>query len=202
MIAPRRLRMHNEVAKALEQHYEGRLEEHAAELAEHFSHSSTEDDLRKAVEYGELAAERSASVYAYGEAVRYLDQALEVQEVLDPKDGEARLALLAELAIALLSAGEPERVLTDVGKRAFELAESLGRRTTAAHIAETATYALIYQQGSVSFTTPAYREWCERMNRNAEPESRERVMADGLLVVDLLGCEGSGEVLGAAPARA
>jgi class 3 adenylate cyclase len=180
MIAPRRLRMHNEVAKALEQHYEGRLEEHAAELAEHFSHSSTEDDLRKAVQYGELAAERSASVNAYSEAVRYLDQALEVQEVLDPKDGEARLELLAKLTTALLSAGEPERVLTDVGKRAFELAESLGQRTTAAHIAEAASYALIYQQGSISFTTPAYREWCERMDRNAEPESRERVMADGL----------------------
>ena len=98
MIAPRRLRMHNEVAKALEQHYEGRLEEHAAELAEHFSHSSTEEDLRKAVEYGELAAARAASVNAYGEAVRYLDQALEVQEVLDPKDGEARLELLTQLA--------------------------------------------------------------------------------------------------------
>ena len=180
MIAPRRLRMHNEVAKALEQHYEGRLEEHAAELAEHFSHSSTEEDLKKAVAYGVLAAARAASVNAYSEAVRYLDQALEVQEVLDPKDGEARLELLTKLATALLSAGEPERVLTDVGKRAFELAESLGQRTSAAHIAEAATYALIYQQGSISFTTPAYREWCQRMDRNAEPESRERVMADGL----------------------
>jgi serine/threonine protein kinase/class 3 adenylate cyclase len=180
MIAPRRLRMHNEVAKALEQHYEGRLEEHAAELAEHFSHSSTEEDLKKAVQYGQLAAARAASVNAYSESVRYLEQALEVQEVLDPKDGEARLELLAKMTTALLSAGEPERVLTDVGKRAFELAESLGQRTTAAHIAEAATYALIYQQGSISFTTPAYREWCERMDRNAEPDSRERVMADGL----------------------
>jgi class 3 adenylate cyclase/tetratricopeptide (TPR) repeat protein len=180
MIAPRRLRMHNEVAKALEQHYEGRLEEHAAELAEHFSHSSTEDDLRKAVEYGELAAARSASVYAYGEAVRFLEQALEVQEVLDSKDGEARLELLAKLTTTLLSGGEPERVLTDVGKRAFDLAASLGRRTVAARIAEAACYALVYSQGSLSFTTPAYREWCERMDGNAEPESRERVMADGL----------------------
>src|SRR5260370_23997162 len=116
MIAPRRLRMHNEVAKALEQHYEGRLEEHAAELAEHFSHSSTEDDLRKAVEYGQLAAARAASVNAYGEAVRYLDQALEVQEVLDPKDGEARLELLTKLSAAVLSSGGTERGLTDVGK--------------------------------------------------------------------------------------
>src|SRR3984893_91083 len=89
MIAPRRLRMHNEVAKALEKHYEGRWQEHAAELAEHFSHSSREEDLKKAVKYGRLAAARAVSVNAYGEAVRYLDQALEVQEVLEPKDGEA-----------------------------------------------------------------------------------------------------------------
>jgi class 3 adenylate cyclase len=180
MIAPRRLRMHNEVAKALEQHYAGRLEEHAAELAEHFSHSSSEEDLRKAVEYGKLAAARAGSVNAYGEAVRYLDQALEVQEVLAPTDSEARLDLLAKLTAALLSAGEPERVLTGAGKQAFELAESLGRHHVAARVAETATYALIYKQGSVAFATPEYREWCEGMDRNAEPESRERVMADGL----------------------
>jgi len=181
MIAPRRLRMHNEVAKALEQHYERRLEEHAAELAEHFSHSSTEDDLRKAVEYGELAAARAASVYAYGEAVRYLDQALEVQEVLDPKDGEARLELLAKLTTALLRAGEPERVLTDVGIRAFELAEVLGGGTRAARIAETAVWALIYQQGTPTFATPDYRMWCERIGAHAAPDSRERVMADAFL---------------------
>jgi class 3 adenylate cyclase len=178
MIAPRRLRMHNEVAKALEQHYEGRLEEHAAELAEHFSHSSTEDDLRKAVEYGVLAAARATSVNAYSEAVRYLDQALEVQEVLDPRDGEARLELLAKLSAALLSAGEPERVITDVGKRAFELAGSLGGGTRAARIAETVGWALIYQQGTTTFASPDYRAWTDRISANAMPDSRERVMAD------------------------
>jgi len=178
MIAPRRLRMHNEVAKALEQHYEGRLEEHAAELAEHFSHSSTEDDLRKAVEYGQLAAARSKSVNAYSEAVRYLDQALEVQEVLNPKDGEARLELLAKLATALVSAGEQERVITDVGKGAFELAESLGDGTGAARIAETVIWALIYQQGTTTFATPDFRMWGDRIGAHAAPDSRERVMAD------------------------
>ena len=61
MIAPRRLRLHNDVAKALEKHYASRLDEHAAELAEHFAHSSTEEDLRKAVQYGELAAQRAAN---------------------------------------------------------------------------------------------------------------------------------------------
>ncbi len=40
LIAPRRIRMHQQVALALEAQYAGRLEEHAAELAEHFSYSS------------------------------------------------------------------------------------------------------------------------------------------------------------------
>ena len=70
MIAPRRLRLHQEVARALEAQYAGRLEEHAAELAEHFAQSTDPNDLSKAVEYGELAAQRANAVYAYSEAAR------------------------------------------------------------------------------------------------------------------------------------
>jgi serine/threonine protein kinase/class 3 adenylate cyclase len=181
MIAPRRLRMHNEVAKALEEHYTGREEEHAAELAEHFSHSSTEEDLRKAVRYGTMAAQRASSVHAYGEAVRHLEQALQVQEVLDPKDGSARLVLLAELIATLGPAGEGDRILNEEAAPACGLAESLGETTTAAHIAEAAVYALIARDGTFTFATPTYREWCERIATNASPGSREQVMADGLL---------------------
>ena len=83
MIAPRRLRMHNEVAKALEEHYAGHVEDHAAELAEHYAHSSSEDDLHKAVKYGEMAATRAASVWAFSEAARLLQQAIEVQEIAE-----------------------------------------------------------------------------------------------------------------------
>ena len=87
--APRRIRWHQLVARALEQVFEGRSEEHAAELAEHFAHSSDAENLAKAVAYGQLAATRAMRVYAYGEAVRQLEQALEVQDVLDPHDGAA-----------------------------------------------------------------------------------------------------------------
>ena len=88
--APRRLRIHQEVARALEQQYAARLDEHAAELAEHFAQSTDRDDLAKAVRYGELAAQRALAVYAYGEAARHLEQALDVQEVLDPgRQGQA-----------------------------------------------------------------------------------------------------------------
>lgn len=48
--APRRLRLHQGVARALESQYATRLEEHAVELAEHFAQSTDADDLKKAVE--------------------------------------------------------------------------------------------------------------------------------------------------------
>jgi len=86
MFAPRRIRTHQQVGRALEDVYARRREDHAAELAEHFAQSTEHDDLVKALEYSEMAAERASSVYAYGEAVRLLEQALKVQEVLDPED--------------------------------------------------------------------------------------------------------------------
>src|SRR5439155_4375765 len=97
IITPRRLRLHQQVARALEQQYSGRLEEHAAELADHFAQSSDPAELSKAVQYGRLAAQRARAVYAHGEAVRLLEQALAVQEVAGPDDRAGRCALLLEL---------------------------------------------------------------------------------------------------------
>jgi len=47
MIAPQRLQSHQLVARALEAQYAGRLEEHASELAEHYSQSTDRADLAK-----------------------------------------------------------------------------------------------------------------------------------------------------------
>ena len=99
--APRRLRQHQRVARALEAQYAARLDEHAPELAEHFSQSTDRADLAKAVHYCELAADRAAGVYAYGDAARLLEQALEVQEVLDPDDSAKRCDLTVALGGAL-----------------------------------------------------------------------------------------------------
>jgi class 3 adenylate cyclase/pimeloyl-ACP methyl ester carboxylesterase len=178
MIAPRRLRLHNEVAKALEAHYGGRVEDHAAELAEHFSHSSSEEDLQKAVEYSELAAARASEVYAYGEAARLLQQALEVQEVLDPRADERRYDLLMELARVLGSSGQAKRVFEVVSPQAFEIALRLGGGERAAVAADFALVAMIYHHGSVAFAMPEYRSWGEKMDEHAPPDSRERVIAD------------------------
>lgn len=42
LIAPQRLQLHQQVARSLEKQYANRLEEHAAELAEHFSSENIE----------------------------------------------------------------------------------------------------------------------------------------------------------------
>jgi predicted ATPase len=126
IFTPRRLRLHQEVARALERQYAARLDEHAAELAEHFSQSSDPADLAKAVRYGELAARRAVAVYAYGEAVHHLEQGLLGQEVLDPDDKAKRSELLLALSEAQMPLGEPRRVADTLAPEVFELAEAAG----------------------------------------------------------------------------
>jgi eukaryotic-like serine/threonine-protein kinase len=178
MIAPRRLRMHNEVAKALEAHYAGRVEDHAAELADHYAHSSSEEDLLKAVKFGEMAATRAASVYAFGEASRLLEQAIQVQEIVAPDDAQKLYDLLMELSRVLVSAGEANRVFQETAKRAVDLGKKLGGGVLVARAAEQAGTAMVYHHGTLSFVMPEYQAWCELMDQNAPPESPDRVMAD------------------------
>lgn len=178
MIAPRRLLVHQQVARALEERYAGRLQEHAAELAEHFSHSSDPADLVKAVDYGQMAAERSITVYAYGEAARLLAQCLEVQEVLDLDDKTRRCDLLLALGEALMPAGEPKRVFESIAQRAFELAEEMGDRSRAASASVMALMAMSRYGGPVMALTAESRIWTERADIYASPGTPERVRAD------------------------
>ncbi len=181
MIAPQRLQLHQQVARALEKQYEKRLGEHAVELAEHFSQSTDPADLKKAVEFSEMAANRASSVYAYGEAVRMLDQALKVQRVFDPDDKAKMCRLLLALSDALSIAGEPRRALNVELPEAFSLAEEIGDDKLAAQIAGSASRANLYAEQSVEI----WREWGERADRHAEPNTIERAWADyinGLVV--------------------
>jgi len=120
---PRRIRWHQQVGRALETVYGRRLEEHAAELAEHFAQSTEPEDLDKALRYCELAAERAMNVYAYGEAQRHLEQALKVHEVLDPDNSLKRCDLLLALGEAMLPGGTPMAVVDRIAPEAFSLAE-------------------------------------------------------------------------------
>jgi predicted ATPase len=101
--APRRMRWHHQVAQALEHLYQRHLDEHSAELAEHFLRSGSTDDLARGMGYAEIAAGRAMVVYAYGDAVGLLEQALEALQLLDPADWAKRCDLLLALGDALLS---------------------------------------------------------------------------------------------------
>jgi tetratricopeptide (TPR) repeat protein len=180
IIAPRRIRLHQQVARALETLYAKRLEEHAAELAEHFSHSSEPTDLKKAVEYGEMAARRATNVYAYGEGVRLLEQALRVQEVLDSEDKARRCDLLLALGDALLLAGEHQRIVSSEAPQALALAESIADNARASRACMLAMKGLVVY-GTVLMASPEAAQWAAQADRYAEPETIERAWADGML---------------------
>ncbi len=180
LIAPQRLKLHQQVARALETQYAKRLEEHAAELAEHSSQSTDPADLKKAVEYGEMAAKRSLDVYAYGEAVRLLEQALKVQKVLDPADKAKICDLLLDLAGALSLGGEAKRALEVELEEAFSLAQSIDDKIMASRTCEKAILDMMYTS-DLSFDAlsgPKFARWVERADRCAKPDTITRVMAN------------------------
>jgi len=186
MIAPRRNRLHQQIAMVLEKQYGSRLRDHAAELAEHFSHSTDTADLRKAVDYGGMAAKQALTVFAFGEAVRLQEQAVQVQEVLDPDDKERRCDLLLTLADTLLYAGEARRVLDVAAPAALSLAEESGNQGQASQACFLALLALARYGPGYLGTGPAMRssealEWAGRADRHAKPGTVDRDLADAFL---------------------
>jgi tetratricopeptide (TPR) repeat protein len=180
MVAPQRLKLHQQVARSLETLYARRLKEHAAELAEQFSHSTAPTDLKKAVEYGEMAAKRATDVYAYGEAARLLEQALKVQEVLDPEDKAKRCDLLLALGDALILAGEHRRVADMEAPQALSLAEVIGDNTRASRACLLAVRGLAVY-GTILLVSPEGAQWASRADRYAKPETVERARTDAML---------------------
>jgi len=181
IIAPRRIRLHQQVARALEEVYKNRLEEHAAELAEHYANSSDPADLKKAVSYGEMAAKRALSVYAYGEAARLLEQAINVQEVLDPENKTKRCDLSLDYCTALNGSKQFARIIGVQAGAALSLAEAVGDNERATEACLRAASALTAVLGVIPATWVASKEavwWLERVQRYAQPGNRAQAWAD------------------------
>ena len=178
MIAPERIRTHQQVARVLEETYAARLEEHAAELAEHFSYSSDPSDLAKVVSYGEMAAQRALEVYAFAEAVRLLEQALKVQELYDPENKTKRCDLLLALGEALRWTGQSRHVLDIEAPAALKLAEDTGDNERASMVCQQAIETLFVYGYSSIFGTDEGAQWAEQANRYAKPDTVGRFWAD------------------------
>jgi tetratricopeptide (TPR) repeat protein len=180
MIAPQRLKLHRQVARSLETLYANSLEGHAAELAEHFSHSTDPADLKKAVEYAEMGAKRATDVYAYGEAVRLLEHALKVQEITDPENRTKRCDMFLALGDALVLAGEHQRVVDAEAPQAFALAEAITDNKRASRACLLAIRGLT-AYGVPLMISPGATQWAAQADRYADPNTVERVMADMML---------------------
>jgi len=185
IFTPRRIRTHQQVARAMEARYASRVAEHAAELAEHFAQSTDADDLAKAVRYGELAAERAMGVYAYAEAARLLEGALQAQEVLDPGDRSRRCDVLLALCTALNFSDQPGRVRDELAVEALRLAEGLGERTKATRAVLLALEACGRVGGHTAYLQPPGLTWLEQGERIVEPGTLEWVAVGARLAVNL-----------------
>ena len=76
----RRSVVHEAVARAIESVHDGAFDEHADDLALHYSRSSSADGAARAVWYGAVAARRASDRFAYGEAAAHYQ----------PRPGDAR----------------------------------------------------------------------------------------------------------------
>jgi hypothetical protein len=161
-----------------------RLDQHAAELAEHYSYSSEVADLAKAVRFGELAARQAAEVFAYGEASRHLERALVVQDLLDTDDIAKRCDLLLALSEVLIPAGETDRVIRQTAPEALQIAERMNDTHRAFRACRLALDSLDTSGAATSVGRPEYRDWAERAQRYAEP-GIEQVHADLALALTL-----------------
>ena len=184
MYVPKRIRLHQQVGRALEEVYEDRLEGHAAEIAEHFSQSTERTDLTKALSYGKMAASQAMEVFAYGEAARQLEQALKAQEVLEPEGYDTRCDLLLALGDALLPLGEPRRVTETITEEAYALTERLQKdrpdevADRAARVCRLALEALHRAMLNRAPMSEDWRRWADRLDGHARPGTSDRAYAD------------------------
>ena len=178
LIAPRRLRLHQQVARALESQYASRLEEHAAELAEHFAQSHRpRPTWRRRCTTASWRRSGRLSVYAYGEAVRHLEQALEVQEVLDPDDKAKRCDLLLALGEALVPAGEHSGERESVAPRGIGARPR--RSATGTRVSEACRIVRSSPFGNLlPLLSAEFVNWARLADESAETEHVDRIYAD------------------------
>ncbi len=126
----RRQRLHLEVAAAIERLYPEAMDEHYAELAQHFSRTS---DSAEAVHYLGLAAVQASQRSAFAQAAKLARRGIAILAGVKEGPGRDREELglqnlLAQMLATAFSPGsvEVERVLT---RERFELCRRIGDET-------------------------------------------------------------------------
>ena len=120
--ATRRARLHLVVAEALQEAYSDDIEQHLAEIAHHFLHAATEGGAERAVDFAARAALRAVGQFAYEEAARLYERAIDVAASL-PADEQRSWQLAEGLGEARMRAGD-----VDGAQRALRAAAEHARR--------------------------------------------------------------------------
>ena len=102
----RRIRLHRQVGKAIEEIHAADLSPWLADLAGHFVACSVDGDSEKGIRYSIEAGRQSMRLVAYGEAVKHFRQAAELVELNDEPSNERYVEILLILADALRCDGE------------------------------------------------------------------------------------------------
>ncbi|HSL27160.1 MAG TPA: AAA family ATPase [Acidimicrobiia bacterium] len=136
----RRQQLHADTAQAIEEVYVDRIEDHAADLAHHLSHSGPRVEPIRLVRYLEIAGDRAVQAAAYEDGVAYFRHAL---SLVDDSDRDRRAELLERLAMAERSVGEWEQALQTMD-RSLELYQELGRNEDIGRVCWSVVYQLAW----------------------------------------------------------
>ncbi len=129
----RQVRLHREVAEAMEAVYGQRATEHAAEIAEHYHRSATLPGAERGVPYCVAAADQAERSSAFADVVTHLSAALDLLPAMAPE----RPRLLGRLGFALPFAGRFDDSAEAVAREAaMQIAETEGRDAAAKYLAE------------------------------------------------------------------
>ena len=129
----RRVRLHGEVAQALEERYGENADARASRLAQHYRESATlnRGHAERAAHYGLLAGEQAAATAAWAEAARHYEQCLALVTESEDGLGQDEAALLLELARSVKHAGDVPRSVPFF-EQAFERFRERGDGVSAA----------------------------------------------------------------------
>jgi tetratricopeptide (TPR) repeat protein len=123
--ARRRAQLHRVTAEVLEETCGDDLEQHLAQIAHHYVQAASEGGAERAVEFATRAAQRAVTLFAYEEAARLYERALDVAASL-PADDARAWRLMQGLGEAQMRAGDVDRAraaLRGAGDYARRLAD-------------------------------------------------------------------------------
>ena len=170
----RRVRLHGEVAQALEERYGENADARASRLARHYRESATlnRGHAERAAHYSLLAGEQAAATAAWAEAARHYEQCLALVTESEDGLGQDEAALLLELARSVKHAGDVPRSVP-LFEQAFERFRERGDGVSAA---SAAAAAMSRPGGLISEDRIAFAERALEALGNADPRLKAQLL--------------------------